>query len=127
MIRRLRRRMTLMVIAVLILVSAGIVLAIHLSNERSIAAQAEETLDVLTGSGSVSARETVSPKPDGKEGGFRKNGGRGNRGQPPDVRSGKDAATAGLSSSYTITLNEDGSVDALVQLILSNGASASAI
>ena len=110
MIRRLRRRMTVMVIAVLILVSAGIVLAIHLSNERSIAAQAEETLDVLTGSGSVSARETVSPKPDGKEGGFRKNGGRGNRGQPPEVRSGKDAATAGLSSSYTITLNEDGSV-----------------
>ena len=110
MIRRLRRRMTVMVIAVLILVSAGIVLAIHLSNERSIAAQAEETLDVLTGSGSVSAREAVSPKPDGKEGGFRKNGGRGNRGQPPEVRSGKDAATAGLSSSYTITLNEDGSV-----------------
>ena len=38
MIGRLRRRMTLMVISVLILVSAGIVLAIHLSNEHSIAA-----------------------------------------------------------------------------------------
>ena len=34
--------MTLMVTAVLILVSVGIVLAIHLSNDRSIAAQAEE-------------------------------------------------------------------------------------
>ena len=47
MIRKLRLRMTLMVIAVLILVSAGIVLAIHLSNERNIAAQAEDTLAVL--------------------------------------------------------------------------------
>ena len=35
MIRRLRIRMTLMVIAVLILVSAGIVLATHLSNEQN--------------------------------------------------------------------------------------------
>jgi len=47
MIKRLRRRMTLMVIAVLILISAGIVLAIHYANERSIAAQAESTLSVL--------------------------------------------------------------------------------
>ena len=38
MIRKLRIRMTLMVIAVLILVSAGIVLATHLSSEQNIAA-----------------------------------------------------------------------------------------
>ena len=47
MIRRLRRRMTAMVIAVLVLVSAGIILANHLSNEHSIRTQAEETLAVL--------------------------------------------------------------------------------
>ena len=112
MIRRLRRRMTLMVIAVLILVSAGIVLAIHLSNERSIAAQAEETLSALTENGSTASRETASPRPDERSGGlFRKNGDRrGNRGQPPEVRSGRDAAAAGLSSTYTITLNGDGSM-----------------
>ena len=47
MIRQLRRRMTLMVIAVLVLVSAGIVLAIHLANGHSIAAQAADSLSVL--------------------------------------------------------------------------------
>ena len=47
MIRRLRRRMTAMVIAVLVLVSAGIILANHLSNEHSIRTQAEETLAEL--------------------------------------------------------------------------------
>ena len=62
MIGKLRRRMTLMVIAVLILVSAGIVLAIHLANERSIAAQAEETLAVLAdSSGSRSVLQEADP------------------------------------------------------------------
>ena len=77
MIKRLRRRMTLMVIAVLILVSAGIVLAIHYANERSIAAQAESTLSVLAensgsrpslppdGSTPADMNETPPPKPDG--------------------------------------------------------------
>ena len=109
MIRKLRRRMTLMVIAVLILVSAGIVLAIHLSNERNIAAQAKDTLSVLT----EERKETPPPKPDGEDDGTRfgrQNGNRrGNRGLP-EIRNGGDAAMAGLSSSYTITLNEDGSV-----------------
>ena len=45
MIEKLRRRMTLMVIAVLILVSAGIVLAIHLANERSQASLHHQLLE----------------------------------------------------------------------------------
>ena len=144
MIRRLRRRMTLMVILVLILVSAGIVLAIHLSNERIIAAQAETALSTLAeGSearlslppekgGPGGTGETPPPKPDGEE---TDPGSRdespppkpegdesgppsppeGNRpgapGQPPEIRNGRDVAAAGLSNSYTIVLNEDGSVD----------------
>ena len=117
MIGKLRRRMTLMVIAVLILVSAGIVLAIHLANERSIAAQAEETLAVLadsSGSRSVLQEadpgrkaELSSPRPDDDGRGFRKDK-RGGRGEPPALRSGSEAA--GLSNSYTISLNADGSV-----------------
>ena len=113
MIKRLRRRMTLMVIAVLILVSAGIVIAIHLSNERSIAAQAEDTLAALSeGSGKPeSPRETPPPKPSDDDDGNRfgrKNDRRSGRGQLPEIRSGSEAA--GLSNSYTITLNTDGSV-----------------
>ena len=116
MIRRLRRRMTLMVIAVLILVSAGIVLAIHLANGHSIAAQAEETLAVLvqnSRSGSEGTDETRPQKPDGStdtRGGRPNRDRRGFRGEPPEIRSGGEAAAAGLSNSYTISLNADGSV-----------------
>ena len=79
MIKRLRRRMTLLVILVLIAVSAGIVLAIHLSNERSIAVQAENTLSALAegsgprpsmppdGAGPGGNGETPPPKPEGDE------------------------------------------------------------
>ena len=110
MIRKLRLRMTLMVIAVLILVSAGIVLATHLANERNIAAQAEDTLAVLAENGSaVSRKESIQGRDDDRRFG-RKNGGRGMRGQPPEIRSGGEAAAAGLSNSYTISLNADGSV-----------------
>ena len=118
MIKRLRLRMTAMVIAVLILVSAGIVLATHLANEHNIAAQAEETLSALAENGGAPdfRKETPTPKPDDDdddddENRFgRKNDRREGRGQPPEIRSGRDAAAAGLSNSYTITLNEDSSV-----------------
>ena len=109
MIRKLRRRMTLMVIAVLMLVSAGIVLATHLSNERSISAQAKDTLAVLT----EGLKGTPPSKPDEGDDGTRfgrKNGNRRGNRDLPEIRSGGDAAMAGLSSSYTILLNEDGSV-----------------
>ena len=115
MIKRLRLRMAAMVIAVLVLVSAGIVLATHLANERSITAQAEETLAALAeGGGTAENRmETPPPKPEEDDDGSRfgpRDDRHGNRGQPPEIRSGRDAAAAGLSSFYTITLNEDGSV-----------------
>ena len=103
MIRRLRRRMTLMVIAVLILVSSGIVLAISLANSHSIAAQAEETLAVLTEN--AGAGENRMQRPDGSmdpRGGRMNRDRRGFRGEPPEIRSGRDAAAAGLNNSYTI-------------------------
>ena len=106
MIRRLRIRITLVVIAVLILVSAGIVLAIHVANERSIAAQAQETLSVLAeNSGSRPSRIWDDKNDSSMKRKEKKNG----QGQPPELRGGGDSA-AGLSNSYTITLNEDGSV-----------------
>ena len=117
MIGRLRRRMTLMVIAVLILVSAGIILAIHLTSEHSIASRAEEALAVLEenyGSGSTAASETGRPEGRGEKNGKKGPAGKGERkgfrGEPPAVRSREEAAAAGLGNSYTITLNEDGSV-----------------
>ncbi len=122
MIKRLRRRMTLMVIAVLILVSAGIVLAIHYANERSIAVQAESTLSVLAensgsrpslppdGSTPADMNETPPPKPEGEiDLSPRRYGERRMRGQPPEARDNRTVA-AGLSNSYTITLNDDGTV-----------------
>ena len=122
MIKRLRRRMTLMVIAVLILISAGIVLAIHYANERSIAAQAESTLSVLAensgsrpslppnGSTPADMNETPPPKPEGKsDPSPRGYGEQRMRGQPPEARDNRTVA-AGLSNSYTITLNDDGTV-----------------
>ena len=111
MIRRLRRRMTLMVIAVLILVSSGIVLAISLANSHSIAVQAEETLAVLTENAGTG--EARIPRPDGNmdpRGGRLNRDRRGFRGEPPEIRSGRDAAAAGLGNSYTITLDDDGTV-----------------
>ncbi len=108
MIGRLRRRMTAMVIAVLVLVSAGIVLAIHLANEQSITSQAESTLSVLaenSGSRVFGRKDDGRGRNDLSQGGARP--GRG--GQPPELR-GRETDTAGLSNSYTITLNEDGTV-----------------
>ena len=111
MIKRLRRRMTLMVIAVLILVSAGIVLAIHYANERSIAVQAESTLSVLAensgsrpslppdGSTPADMNETPPPKPEGKsDPSPRGYGEQRMRGQPPEARDNRTVA-AGLSNS----------------------------
>ena len=124
MIKRLRLRMTLMVIAVLILVSTGIVLAIHIANQRSIKSQAESTLSVLAqnsgarttaepnGEAPAGRGETPPPKPsdddDGKTFSRMNKNQRGNRGQPASLRNSREAAS--LSNSYTITLNEDGSV-----------------
>ena len=122
MIRRLRRRMLLMVIGVLVLVSVGLVLAIYLANGRSIAARSEAMLAVLAANrGEREAIAGDENTQDGEDGASRpqwpegeqetaRDGSsrRGSRGQPPDLLSG--AAAARLSNSYTITLNEDGTV-----------------
>ena len=114
MIRRLRRRMTVMVIAVLVLVSAGIILANHLSNEHSIRTQAQETLAVLaenSSSASAPPSEPFRPEERDENGKHGRPGDRKDfRGEPMEIRSGRDAAAAGLGNSYTITLNDDGSV-----------------
>ena len=120
MIKRLRLRITLMVIAVLVLVSAGIVLAIYFANARSIATQAEATLSVLAetrGSRPSSASaaqqegsETASANPDEGDASPIRRDRRWSWGQPPEIRSGSGAVTAGLSNFYAIRLNEDGSV-----------------
>ena len=111
MIRRLQRRMTLLVIGVLILVSSGIVLAIHLSSIRNITAQAEASLAVLAeedgdpgrGEGSGADEKGMQKRGMGR-------GRRGDNGQPPEIRNGREAAAAGLGNSYSILLNGDGTV-----------------
>ena len=123
MIKRLRLRMTLIVIGILILVSVGIVLAVHFSNERNIAAQAESSLAVMAdengapdgpapeddGTEPPAGRgETPPPKPDKDDRGGRMNKNQRGRSQLFEIHSGRDAAAAGLGNSYTITLNDDG-------------------
>ncbi len=116
MIRKLQLRMTLIVTGILILVSVGIVLSVYLSSVHGIAAQAESSLAVLAEDGvlpgSPEFRSDRWDNPDTDERGSRtENGQRGNRGQLPEIRNGRDAAAAGLGNSYTITVNEDGSVE----------------
>ena len=118
MIRRLRLRMTLIVIGILLVVSVGIILSIYLSAVQNITAQAESSLDVLANrrpqdlsDDQASSEETSSAKPDREPRGGRMNKNqKGNRDLSFEVRNGKDAAAAGLGNSYTILLNEDGSV-----------------
>ena len=136
MIRRLRRRMTAMVIAVLVLVSAGIVLAIHFANEQSITRQAKETLNVLEENGGSlpvpgnagMEEETPPPLPDGET------APRTDEGTPPPKPTGDGwqggrerqnfrwrgiqalgnnsrETVAGLSNYYTVTLDAEGNVE----------------
>ena len=118
MIRRLRFRMTFLVIAVLVVVSVGIVLAIHLSTQRNIAAQAETSLAALAekngnpGRGEMSKPDDDGKKPDddGKKKHESEKSWPKDIGQPPEIRNGRDAAAAELGNSYSISLNEDGTV-----------------
>ncbi len=102
MIRRLRRRVTCIVIIVLAVVSASIVLAIHLSSQRNIAIQAESALAELA----ESRRRPPLPEENRNF--------RGRKGQPSEIRNGREAAAAGLNNSYTILLNADGTVDSWI-------------
>ena len=105
MIRRLQRRMTLLVIAVLILITGGIVFAINFSNYQSIARQAETTLQALAAGGGrpgFASREDRTERP-----------------EPPELperssrRRGLNAdMLASMANSYTVTLDADGAVTA---------------
>ncbi len=111
MIKRLQRRMILLVTAVLILVSAGMVLAVYLSDIRSISLQAESSLSVLAEEGGNPDREgTVKPDHMGKPKRGTGPDRRGEEGRLQEIRSGREAAAAGLGNSYSITLNENGAV-----------------
>ena len=131
MIRRLRIRMTLLVVAVLIVVSAGIVLAIWYANERAILSQAERTLAVLAensgsrpsaplreagerfgypreteGAAEQDAGETPRPRParEDEQGRMRFGGMDGLRDSMPET-------VANLSNFYTIMLSDEGAVE----------------
>ena len=111
MIRRLRFRMTFLVIAVLVVVSVGIVLAIHLSTQRNIAAQAETSLSAMAEKdGNAGRGEMTKPDDDGKKKHESEKSWPKDKGQPPEIRNGRDAAAAELGNSYSMTMNEDGTV-----------------
>ncbi|MBQ3705803.1 MAG: HAMP domain-containing histidine kinase [Clostridia bacterium] len=127
MIKCLRRRMSMLVIGVLILVSLGIVLAIYEVNTRNIILQAESALDVLAenrlgppeemNTGEEISQGTPPPKPEGEpEGslppGDPKEGGR-RMPDPGAMRDGRDRPMSGeevasLSNSYSMILDEEG-------------------
>ena len=102
MIGKLRRRMTLLVCSVLILVTAGIVFFINYMNWRNIVTQAENALEILA--------ENRGKRPGLLDQGERpdKQRERGDHfGQPPFVRD----ELASFGNYYVISLNEDGSVE----------------
>ncbi len=137
MINKLRRRLTLLVIGVLVLVTAGIVLSIDIVNRRNIDASARAALDILAENrgqrpdlleqeppegqeppekpeGTVPAEEQDPPeKPEGtvppalQEEPRRRN----ERRRGFDLQGGA-ASLASLANAYTITLDEQGGVTA---------------
>ena len=138
MIRKLRLRMSLLVIGVLIVVSVGIVAGIYMMNNRNIEAQAEAALDVLAANsghrpqppefrdGPFSEGEnTPPPKPEEKLTGSGEASARETDGFPGGAeplsgpegprafRQGRDMSReeiASLSNYYTMTLNENGEI-----------------
>ena len=89
MIRKLRFRMTLLVICVLVAVSAGIVLAIYEMNTRNIYAQVESALDALSETGGAWP-EGIGAPPDGRI-------------EPPEYADGRTAVPPGDSAERSET------------------------
>ena len=121
MIGKLRRRLTLLVIAVLVLVTAGIVLSTDLANRRNIASAAQKALQTLAdneGRRPGLPIELPSP-PDGDSEPPARPDGESDLparpdGEPPfpaafGAFEGSDAL-ASLSNFYTIKLDESGAV-----------------
>ncbi len=136
MIRQLQRKMTLLVIVVLVLVSTGIVIAIDQFNTANIITQVNSSLDVLEESqGQLSL--APSDKPSRKPGEDSSGEGTSSEGEsssashtPPEKPSegshqpsgepGRDRPrslsreeVASLSNYYTVTLDEDGEITSL--------------
>ena len=122
MIQKLRRRLTLLVIGVLIIVTVGIVLSIDAVNRRNITTAANAALDTLAeneGRRPELDDEEPPERPDGEEppekpdgtppamaGGPRM---RRNQRRGFDLSAGS-SALASLSNAYTIRLDADGAV-----------------
>ena len=110
MIARLRRRLMILVVAVLILVTAGIVLSIDAMNRRNITAEAEAALSLLA------ENRGQRPQPPDQSAGD--SGGQPSGQLPKDGRRGMGAlggmsgpnSLALLGNSYTIRLSADGTV-----------------
>ena len=102
MIRKLRIKITILVVSVLILVTAGIVFSINYMNWRNITAQAQGALETLAENAGTRPGIPRGDRPSGKIG----EKGQNDRGQPPQLRD--ELAT--LSNYYVATLAEDGSV-----------------
>ena len=127
MIKRLRRRLTLLVIGVLALVTVGIVLSSHAINLRSIDATARSALAVLSenqgrrpGLAAASPEESPPPAPEGETPPSRPEGNGEDETPPPrpegDPRSRPGLempggnALASLSNAYTVRLDGEGAV-----------------
>ena len=128
-IKRLRIRMTILVSAVLIIVTAGIVFFINYMNWHNITSQAERALATLSeNSGSrpglsgeegppelpdmEQGRDMQPPEKPGQDesegsGGGLEGGRKPGRGQPPQI----EDALATMSNYYVVTLADDGTVE----------------
>ena len=126
MIARLRRRMTILVIVVLVTVTAGIIFLINYMNWRNIASQAESALETLALNSGVrpilgldrgdgppvkpSGERTDSDEEepeDFSEKEDRDPPDKPSPGQPPELEN----ALANLSNYYVVTISSDGTVE----------------
>ena len=99
MITKLRRRLTLLVIGVLILVTAGIVLSIDIVNRRNIDAAAEAALDILAANeGRRPDLEDAEPPEQPVEGEVPPEG----EGEVPPEKPGGTLPTEGTTSSGSV-------------------------
>ena len=117
MIPRLQRRLTLLVVGVVALVTLGIVLSIHLINLRNIDATAAAALQLL---GENRGQRPALDPPDGDSAPPLKPGdaestppplpGEDGQRQGPGLDMGGGASLASLSNAYTIRLDGEGNV-----------------
>ena len=109
MIVKLRRRLTLLVIAVLVIVTGGIIFSISFVNYRSIDQRAQSALRVLAENRGV--RPPRWARDDLPTGDLRAGETPPEAGDPPARQAGPGGDLASLSNFYTITLDGDGGVE----------------